>query len=326
MNPFAKLSREARVGIVILAAIAMFYFGINYLKGINIFSPARSFYAVFDNADFLLPSAPVTISGLQVGVVDDVYFLNGASNKVVVKLRVSDRSLKIPSDTRAHIKSDLLGTRTMYLEVGQSDKLLSRGDTLKGVLDSAFTDRLTTTILPLKGRVESLVSSIDSVLTVFRGVFNRKTQDGLVVSFESINRSILKLEHTVSEVDLLVGNERAKLSDIFGNIRSITQNIRDNNERLSNVFANLDKITDDFARANVSKTMADLQLSASSLQSVLKKVEQGEGSVGQLMTNDSLYRHLEGSAKSLDLLLEDMRLHPNRYVHFSVFGRKEKKK
>jgi len=326
LNPFAKLSREARVGIVILAAIAMFYFGINYLKGINIFSPARSFYAVFDNADFLLPSAPVTISGLQVGVVDDVYFLNGASNKVVVKLRVSDRSLKIPSDTRAHIKSDLLGTRTMYLEVGQSDKLLSRGDTLKGVLDSAFTDRLTTTILPLKGRVESLVSSIDSVLTVFRGVFNRKTQDGLVVSFESINRSILKLEHTVSEVDLLVGNERAKLSDIFGNIRSITQNIRDNNERLSNVFANLDKITDDFARANVSKTMADLQLSASSLQSVLKKVEQGEGSVGQLMTNDSLYRHLEGSAKSLDLLLEDMRLHPNRYVHFSVFGRKEKKK
>lgn len=326
MNPFAKLSREARVGIVILAAIAMFYFGINYLKGINIFSPARSFYAVFDNADFLLPSAPVTISGLQVGVVDDVYFLNGASNKVVVKLRVSDRSLKIPSDTRAHIKSDLLGTRTMYLEVGQSDKLLSRGDTLKGVLDSAFTDRLTTTILPLKGRVESLVSSIDSVLTVFRGVFNRKTQDGLVVSFESINRSILKLEHTVSEVDLLVGNERAKLSDIFGNIRSITQNIRDNNERLSNVFANLDKITDEFARANVSKTMADLQLSASSLQSVLKKVEQGEGSVGQLMTNDSLYRHLEGSAKSLDLLLEDMRLHPNRYVHFSVFGRKEKKK
>mgnify|MGYP002079110316 CR=1 FL=1 len=311
---------------MILAAIAMFYFGINYLKGINIFSPARSFYAVFDNADFLPPSAPVSISGLQVGVVDDVYFLNGASNKVVVKLRVSDRSLKIPSDTRAHIKSDLLGTRTMYLEVGQSDKLLSRGDTLKGVLDSAFTDRLTTTILPLKGRVESLVSSIDSVLTVFRGVFNRKTQDGLVVSFESINRSILKLEHTVSEVDLLVGNERAKLSDIFGNIRSITQNIRDNNERLSNVFANLDKITDEFARANVSKTMADLQLSASSLQSVLKKVEQGEGSVGQLMTNDSLYRHLEGSAKSLDLLLEDMRLHPNRYVHFSVFGRKEKKK
>ncbi|MBX7201825.1 MAG: MCE family protein [Bacteroidia bacterium] len=326
MNIFSKLSKEARTGIIVLAAIAMFYFGINYLKGVNIFSPARSFYAVFDNADFLLPSAPVTINGLQVGVVEDVYFADGASNKVVVRLRVSNRDLKIPSDTRAHIKSDLLGTRTMYLEVGRSDKLLGRGDTLTGILDSAFTDQLTTTILPLKDKVESLVVSIDSVLGVIRGVFNHKTQQGLVVSFESINRSVLKLEHTVNEVDLLVGNERTKLGDIFTNIRSITENIRLNNDKLTNVFSNLDKITDDLARSNVSKTMADLQQSVSSLQQVMQRIEKGEGTIGQLMTNDSLFHHLDGSAKSLDRLLEDMRLHPNRYVHFSVFGRKEKSK
>jgi phospholipid/cholesterol/gamma-HCH transport system substrate-binding protein len=322
----SKLTREARVGIVVIAAIAMFYFGINYLKGINIFSPARNFYAVFENADFLLPSAPVTINGLQIGVVEDVFFTDGQPDKVVVSLRISNRDVKIPAGTKAHIKSDLLGTRTMYLEVSSSDKLLSRGDTLQGILDSAFTDRLTTTILPLKGRVESLVASIDSVLTIFRGVFNRKTQDGLVMSFESINRSILKLEHTVGEVDQLVGSERTKLSDIFGNIRSITENIRKNNDKLSNVFSNMDKITDELARSNVGKTMTDLQQSVSSLQQVLHKIEKGEGSVGQLMTNDSLYHNLEGSAKNLEKLLEDMRLHPNRYVHFSVFGRKDKKR
>ena len=168
--------------------------------------------------------------------------------------------------------------------------------------------------------------SIDSVLGVIRGVFNHKTQQGLVVSFESINRSVLKLEHTVNEVDLLVGNERTKLGDIFTNIRSITENIRLNNDKLTNVFSNLDKITDDLARSNVSKTMADLQQSVSSLQQVMQRIEKGEGTIGQLMTNDSLFHHLDGSAKSLDRLLEDMRLHPNRYVHFSVFGRKEKSK
>lgn len=325
MKLLSKLSHEARVGIVVLAAIAMFYFGINYLKGRNLFSPARSFYALFDDADGLLTSAPVMVNGLQVGVVDDVDFSDGNSNRVVVKFLVSKRSLRIPSDSRAHIKSDLLGTRLLYLEIGQSTDQASRGDTLAGILDQAFTDKITQTIDPLKTKVESLVASIDSVLVIFRGVFNKKTQDGLITSFESINRSIQRFEHTVNEFALLVTNERSKLGTIFSNIRSITENLKNNNEKLNHIFSNFDRISDDIARSNVQQTMTDLQKSMASLQQVASKMERGEGSIGKLLTDDSLYTNLNNSSRNLDLLLEDLRLHPKRYVHFSVFGKKEKK-
>lgn len=305
-------------------AIAIFYLGVNYLKGRNLFSTARSFYAVFENVDGLLPSAPVTVNGLQVGVIDDVYFMENDPSKIVVKIRVSDKSLRIPEDTKAHIKSDLLGTRTMYFEIGRSTNYAERNDTISGILDVAFTDELSETIKPLKSKVESLIESVDSVLVVFREIFEPKTRQGLVSSFESINRSVLRFEHTVDEFDKLVTNERGRLSDIFSNIRSITDNLKENNEHLSHIFANIDKITDDVVKSNVQKTMTDLQGAVAGMQDVMQKMQRGEGSVGQLVNNDTLYRNLESSANSLNLLLEDLRLHPKRYVSFSIFGGREK--
>jgi phospholipid/cholesterol/gamma-HCH transport system substrate-binding protein len=162
------------------------------------------------------------------------------------------------------------------------------------------------------------------VLVGLNKVFNRKTQDDLVTSFESVSKSINTFEHTVTEFDILVSQEREKLSVIFTNIKSITDNLKNNNEKLSNIFSNLDKISDDVAKSNVKQTMTDLQTSVASLHNVLAKIERGEGSLGQLVSNDSLYNNLESSSKNLSLLLEDLKIHPKRYVHFSVFGKKDK--
>jgi phospholipid/cholesterol/gamma-HCH transport system substrate-binding protein len=155
-------------------------------------------------------------------------------------------------------------------------------------------------------------------------VFNTKTQDGLVNSFESVNSSILKFEHTVTEFDLLVTNERSKLGRIFSNVESITENLKNNNEKLSHVFANIDQITDDVAKSNVKQTMEDLQKSAAGLKLIVEKTERGEGSIGKLVNNDSLYSNLNRSSENLSKLLEDMKANPKRYVHFSVFGKKDK--
>ncbi len=143
-------------------------------------------------------------------------------------------------------------------------------------------------------------------------------------SFESVNNSIRRFEHTVVEFDLLVTNERTKMSRIFTNVESITDNLKKNNEKLTNVFTNLDKIADDVAKSNVKKTMEDLQSSMASFRELMSKVERGEGSLGKLMNDDSLYLHLDSSSKNLSLLLEDMKAHPKRYVSFSVFGKKDK--
>lgn len=318
-----KISKEARVGLVISAGLIMFYFGYNYLKGKNIFSKSRSFYAVFDNVDQLVPTAAVQLNGFKVGVVDDIRFAPN-SYKVIVRFVITEDHVKLPKNSEAHIVSDLLGTRTLQLTLGSAQQLAESGDTIISVRELAITDELKNAIYPIKKQIESLAGSIDTVLKGFNNVFNTKTQDGLVTSFESINKSILKLEHAIGEVDGLVSDERKKLSDIFGNLKSITDNFKNNNDKLSRVFTNLDKISDDIARSNVNKTFTELQGAVGQLNEVLGGIEKGEGSLGQLAKNDSLYKNLESSSKNLDLLLEDLRLHPKRYIHFSVFGKKDR--
>ena len=319
-----KLSREVRVGILVTAGIVMLYIGLNFLKGKNVFSRSRVYYSVFNNVDQLMTSAPVMVNGYKVGMVDQVTFNSSGANEVLVKFLITEDNLSISDDTEAHIVSDLLGTRTLNLELGNSGILTESGDTLNSFRDKGITDEIKSALLPLKAKIENLAASVDTVLTGLNFVFNKKTQSGLVNSFESVNTSILRFEHTVSEFDLLITNERQKLSRIFTNVESITANLNENNERLSNVFANIDKITDDVAKSNVKQTMEDLQKSMSGLRALVEKTEKGEGSLGKLMVDDSLYTNLNQSSRNLSLLLEDMKANPKRYVHFSVFGKGEK--
>jgi phospholipid/cholesterol/gamma-HCH transport system substrate-binding protein len=318
------ISREIRVGVLVTAGIAVLYVGLNFLKGKNIFSSSRAYYAVFADVDQLMVSAPVQVNGFKVGIVDEVRFMAEKSNNVMVKFLITEDNLSIPEDTEAHIASDLLGTRTLKLQLGSSGRKAEAGDTLTAVIERGITDEIKSALMPLKVKIENLAGSVDTVLTGLNKVFNTKTQDGLVNSFESVNSSILKFEHTVTEFDLLVTNERSKLGRIFSNVESITENLKNNNEKLSHVFANIDQITDDVAKSNVKQTMEDLQKSAAGLKLIVEKTERGEGSIGKLVNNDSLYSNLNRSSENLSKLLEDMKANPKRYVHFSVFGKKDK--
>jgi phospholipid/cholesterol/gamma-HCH transport system substrate-binding protein len=319
-----KLSKEVRVGILVTGGIAMLYIGLNFLKGKNVFSRSRVYYSEFKDVDHLMTSAPVMVNGYQVGMVDEVTFNSSGENNVLVRFLVTEDNLSIFDDTEAHIVSDLLGTRTLNLELGNSGALAENNDTLKSFIEQGITGEIKSALLPLKSKIENLAASVDTVLTGLNFVFNKKTQSGLVNSFESVNSSILRFEHTVGEFDLLITNERQKLSRIFSNVELITSNLKDNNEKLSNVFTNIDKITDDVAKSNVKQTMEDLQKSMSGLRALVEKTEKGEGSLGKLMVDDSLYTNLNQSSRNLSLLLEDMKANPKRYVHFSVFGKGEK--
>ena len=322
-NAKPKISREIKVGIVVTVGLLVFYFGFNYLKGKNIFARARTYYAVFDNVDQLLPSASVQLNGFQIGIVDQIYFAPN-SYKVIVKMLVNDKHVQIPKNSEAHIVSDLLGTRTLSISLGTDQKLAESGDTLIAVRDLGISDELKNAIMPIKKQVESLAGSIDTVIRGFNNVFNRNTQSGLVSTFESMNGSMRRLEHAIAETDMLISSERQKLGSILSNVKAITDNLKDNNQQLINIFGNLDRITDDVAKSNVKETMTNLQQSIAQLNKVLGSIERGEGSIGQLVKNDSLYNNIESSTHNLNLLLEDLRLNPKRYVQVSVFGKKDK--
>ncbi len=318
-----KISREAKVGIVVTLCLIVFYIGFNYLKGKNLFSRSRTYYAVFDNVDQLLPSATVQLNGFKIGIVDQIYFAPN-SYRIVVKFLITENNIQIPKNSEAHISSDLLGVRTLSLQLGNDKKFAESGDTLIAVREAGITDEIKNALTPLKKQVENLAGSIDTVLHGFNNVFNRKTQTGLMSTFESMNNSMRNLEHAIEQTDLLVTSERERLGDIFENVKSITENLQKNNEKLNNIFSNLDQITDDVAKSNVKETMQQLQQSVSQLNSVLGGIERGEGSLGQLAKNDSLYVNLETSTKNLSLLLQDLKENPQRYVHVSVFGKKDK--
>lgn len=166
-----------------------------------------------------------------------------------------------------------------------------------------------------------MISSIDTVLTAVGNVFNYRTRNNLIESVESLRRTMYHIQSTTQSIDTLMGSERDRLGSIFRNVESITNNLEQNNEELSRIISNAALISDTIAKFNLSSTLANLESSIKNLTDATDKINKGEGTIGQLVNNKSLYDDLQSSSHQLDLLLEDIRLNPKRYVHFSMFGR-----
>ncbi len=308
-----------------IAALALFIYGFNFLKGKDIFKKERHFYSVYPGVGGLVVASPVFINGLKVGLVKDIRFHPDASNRVVVEFALTN-PISIPSNSVARIySSDLMGSKAIDLILGNSTTMASSGDTLSSQLQATLQEEVNRQVLPLKTKAEALMGSIDSAITIIRYVFNETTRENLDKSFLSIKTTIENLEHTTFNIDTLVTSQRYRMSLIIANIESITTNIRNNNQQISNVLENFSRITDTLARIQLSSTFEQLNTTLTRTAEVMTKIESGQGSLGLLINDDSLYQELTKSSQELELLLQDMRLHPDRYLHFSVFGRNPKK-
>jgi phospholipid/cholesterol/gamma-HCH transport system substrate-binding protein len=322
-----KISKEVKIGFVMLLAIALLFWGANFLKGNNIFTKDRFYFAVYEHVDRLAPSNPVTVNGFKVGQVESVAFAPGNAGKLIVKFSVTEDNLNIPEDTKAEIVSlDILGSKAIDLKLGKSVEMAPDLDTLKSGLEATLTETVNQEIAPLKKKAEDLMSTVDSAIIVISTIFNQRARDDLDSSFSNIRRTLQTFNRTMNRVDGLVAEERAHLNAIFANVESISRNLANNNESLTNSLENIEAITDSLAGANLRQTVTNASIAMKQLSEVIEKVNNGEGSMGMLINNDTLYRNLEASAADLDKLLLDMRLNPERYVHFSIFGRKDKDK
>lgn len=321
-----KLTREIKIGITFVVTLAAFYWGVNFLKGVDIFSNVHKIYAVYPKVNGLMRSNPVTINGLNVGKVSNISFKNDTSRLLVVELSIS-HDLPIPKNSIARIySSDLLGSKAVEILLGNSTVYVTKGDTLRSDAKASLEDEVNRQVLPLKLKAESLMGSFDTLISVLNEVMNEKTRDNLIKSFESIRNTIKHLEVTTSSIDTIVSSQKGRMSEIIINIESITRNIKNNNQQISSAIHNVSTMTDTLAAANLSKTISTTQRALQNFEQITDKINKGKGTMGMLINNDSLYKQLEGSSRNLNLLLEDMKAHPSRYVHFSVFGKKDKKK
>ena len=322
-----KVSKEVKTGGVMLLCIFLAVWGANYLKGKNIFDDSLKLYAIYDNVGGLSRTNPVVFNGNKVGQVESVDFLKDFSGRLIVKFSITENFIKIPKDSKAEIFSDgFLGGKAINLSLGNSSEQVTEFDTLTSSIEASLQDAVNQQIAPLKNKAEDLIGSIDSAITTVKSIFNTQAQQDIGSSITNIKQSLDVFKQTMIDADAMVNENRQSLQRIFSNVESITQNFENNNDKLDQILTNLKSISDSLAGANLQQTVNNASIAMQQVAELMEKVNNGEGSLGALMNNDTLYQNLEAAAYDLDQLMLDMRLNPERYVHFSIFGRKDKSK
>lgn len=308
-----KLSNELKTGILVTIAIAGLLWGLNYLKGTDVFATTNKFFAVYDDVGGLVKSNPILLNGYKVGQVSDIQYTPDKSGKLILTLKIND-DVFIPKSTVANIvTSDILGTKAVELVYGDDRTPANNKDTLEGFNKKGLTDQ----IMPFKDKAEGLVSSLDTLAHALASLLNGE-------SSRSLNKTFSNLEHATGSIDNLISNDKSKLNLLLNNADLIAANLKNNNSEIANILKNFSTLSDSLARMNLNTTVANANKAIADLNSVLKKIDKGEGSLGKIINDDSLYTNLNAASASLDKLLVDLKANPKRYVHISVFGKKDK--
>lgn len=307
------------VGLSFVAALVVFLWGFNFLKGRDLFNRERVFFVEYKDVSGLIPSNPVLIKGFRVGQVKRIYFHPQMDGRLIVELSITEK-IPIPSNTVAKIySSDLLGSKAVELILGNSASMAVNNDTLASAIEASLMEEVNAQVLPLKNKAESLISSVDSLVVIVQALISENVKDNLNQSLKSISETIRNLESTTGNIDNIVIQQQSRIASILYNMELIVRNIEQNNGNISRTLTNIAALTDTLAKADIASVIRQADSSLAHLNRLMAGINSGQGSMGQLMQNDTLYRKLEDSAEELRKLLEDVRLNPKRYVKLSVF-------
>jgi phospholipid/cholesterol/gamma-HCH transport system substrate-binding protein len=320
-----KFSREFLTGILVVVAIAVLYLGVSYLKGINVFSKQQRFFAVYDNVAGLVSSNPVVLNGYKIGIVKGVQLSNKGDGRIVVEVVIDDANLKVPEDTKLEIyDADLFGSKAIQIVLGQSTVLAPNKDTLVSGVQLGLTESLKQEIEPLKKKSTELFASLDSIMgSLNNALKSAEGKQDIGTIFSSLKSTLSNLEATTFKVNGILDANAGNLQSMLTNVNSIATNLKDNNARITNAVTNFNAISDTLAKVQLAQTMKKVDNALAGFTTMLEKINSGQGSLGQMIQTDSLHRELVSASHSLDLLLNDMQTNPKRYVHFSVFGKKD---
>lgn len=314
-----KLSKYTKLGLLIVFSFAIFIWGMNYLKGIDFFKKNTTYSVIYERIDGLLESSAVMMNGYQVGQVKSIDFSDKNDGSLVVSFSL-EGDFRIPRGSAARIiSSDIMGTKSIKLQIIPSNSYYQPGDTIPGSIEEDLKEQVSMQVLPLKNKAEQLLASLDSAITVITYVFNAEARKNLSESFTRINQTILNLETVSNELSDLLVSEKSNLKGIIQNTNELTTSLNESTDDFSNIVSNFSSISDSLAAADLANLIVELRSSAEGINGIIEKVNAGEGSAGKLISDDELYGNLTEMSQSLDYLLKDVRNNPKRYVHFSAF-------
>lgn len=310
-----KLSNEVKVGVTAILTIIVFIWLYNFLKGKDFFSDSAYYYTVYDKIGGLAESSPVEINGFKVGVVQSIDFLDEESGRLLVAFSVS-KDFKLPKNTFAEIiPVSLLGGMKVQFVYGSGPGTYEEGDTIPGKLATSVIDKVETELMPLKDKISNLLVVLDSVITSVDDIMDPQFR-------EDLSGTISHLNGTTESLDNILSSKEKELKSTLDNLNKFTNMLSENSAGMSKTFSNLESISDTLAAADIYKSVYNLKESLEKATILIDNLNNGKGSAGQFITNDTLYSNLTNSLESLNILLLDMKANPKRYVHFSLFGKK----
>ncbi len=304
-------------GIVFFITLIVFIWGMGYLKGKSIFRKERCYYAVYNQVGGLNVGSPVTFKGLKVGHIKRIEFSDELGTKIIVVFNV-DKDFKIPRGSTAQIfNADIIGTKGLQIIASNSTEYYEIGDTLESAVEVSMMDDLTNNLGPLKNKTETLVETLDSAIKIInRLIINN--EENLNASMYNIKRITADFNAVSRSLNAMINSPDGKLRLIINDLQSVTAMLKENEPQLNNAINNFSNISDSLATANLKNTIEQTNQTLENLNAITAKINSGEGTIGQLIENDTLYLELEELTKNLDLLVEDLKENPHRYVHFSI--------
>lgn len=310
-----KISNEVKIGAVALVTIVVFIWLFNFMKGKDFFKRTANYYSVYENIGGLAESSPVEINGFKVGVVQSIDLVSETSDKLLVMFSVS-KGFKLPVNTVAEILpvSVIAGMKVQFV-YGKGPGYYSDGDTIPGKLSASVLSTLGEVIDPIKVKVMDLVTVLDSVITSLNDIVDPEFK-------KNLSGTMAHLDNTTGSLSRILGTRETELKETLDNITKFSGMLSANTIKMNNTFSNLESITDTLATADLYTSISNLKASLEKASLLLENLGEGKGSAGQFLTNDSLYTNLNNSLGSLNLLLEDLKNNPKKYVHFSLFGKK----
>lgn len=313
-----KMSKEARIGLLLCIAVLVFFAGFYFLKGSNIFSDEKEYICYYDNVQGLQSSSPVQIKGLQVGKVSGIELNGGGRVKVMIAV---NKKYQLPKGTVAKlISADLLGTKAIRLELGSGSEIVKDEEELPATVEGGMLDNLSADVSPLLQDVRKVVISLDSVLNGINAILNEDTRRNLDHTIASLDQTMTHFTSIAGKID----RQSEDLTKIIRNANSITTNLSDNNKNISEILDNANAATRQLKNAPIEQALTDLQKASTELQDVMGKINRGEGSAGQLVNDKQLYNNLNSTLQNLSELAGDLKAHPSRYINVTIFGRKAK--
>jgi phospholipid/cholesterol/gamma-HCH transport system substrate-binding protein len=312
-----KITNETKIGALASIAIMLLFLGFNFLKGKDLFEHRKKIYAIFNNVDGLELSNSVSIKGLEVGSVYAIRATDKSINGILVTISMK-KDVDIPKNSVAVITSGILNSSTIVIQKGDATDFVSDGDTLVTTEKGGILSDVQRNLNPVMKNLNTTLVSLDSLIRAVGSLFN----PGVKNNFSSI---IANLAKSSASLQVILNERTGSLAHSMVHLDSFTNNLANNNQRISGTLDNLEKTTGKLANAKIDETLQSVQGTMNSLKDAINKINSTNGTMGLLLNDKKLYLNLDNTVRSLNILLDDLRMHPKRYVNISVFGSKDKK-